>query len=399
MSLVKAQELREKRAKLIADAQALSDMPNFGVEERARFDRMIADADTMKGDIDRIERVAALEAETYRTSTPPNGQPTAQEQRDAQRTAKLSKAFRTYLATGDASELRTYSPMAVGSNTAGGYFVPQTFVSELESALKSFGGVREVATVLNTGAGTPVSLPTSDDTSNSGELVAENAAVSQQNPTTGRLVLNAYKYSTKAVQVSIELIQDSEFDIESYIRNIFVERLGRITNLHFTTGDGSGNDRPNGIVTASTLGATASSQTVISYDDLVELEHSIDAAYRKGAKFQFSDAALKTVKKLKDADGRPLWVPGVAVKSPDTILGYDFNVNQDMATPASDAKVALFGRLDKYIIRSVKELSVLRLNELYAMNGQVAFIGFARYDGDLIDAGTHPVKYLKMASA
>ncbi len=394
MSLTKAFELRQKRAQLIAEAQRLLS-GNITTESRQSAEAMLNDADTMQGDIARIERAATLEAELRQTTTPPNGQPVPYEQTE-QRRAAHSKAFRNYLATGNAAELRTYAPMGVGSSGAGQEYVPQSFFSQLESALKTFGGVREVATVLPTSTGNDLILPTSNDTSNAGELVAENDPVGQVNPTTGRVILNAYKYSTKAVQVSIELIQDSEFDIESYISKIFAERIGRITNLHFTTGDGSA--KPRGIVAAATAGPTAASQTAITYDDLVELEHSVDAAYRKGARFQFADAALKSVKKLKDSDGRPLWVPGVAVKSPDTILGYEFNVNQDIAAPAAGTKSVLFGQLSKYVVRAVREITVQRLNELYAMNGQVGFIGFARYDGDLIDAGTHPVKYLTMAA-
>ena len=85
--------------------------------------------------------------------------------------------------------------------------------------------------------------------------------------------------------------------------------------------------------------------------------------------------------------------------APSTILGYPYAINNDMdqltnTSPISTRKTVAFGRLDKYLIRRVKEMSVLRLSERYAEYGQVAFIGFMRADATLLDAGTHPVKYL-----
>jgi HK97 family phage major capsid protein len=132
----------------------------------------------------------------------------------------------------------------------------------------------------------------------------------------------------------------------------------------------------------------------VGYNDLVNLEHSVDPAYRYGAKFMLNDATLKSIKQLKDTLGRPLFVPGLASLAPDTILGYPYQINQDVPSLGSNSKFLLFGKMDKYIIRSVKELSILRLDERYAEFGQVAFLGFGRYDGNLIDAGTNPVKYL-----
>ncbi len=221
-------------------------------------------------------------------------------------------------------------------------------------------------------------------------------------------MFGAYKYSTKMVKVSIELLQDSAFDLESFLKDQFAIRIGRILNNHFTVGTGT--NQPKGILVAATAGPVAGGSsgndggsetggTSIGSDDLIELEHSIDPLYRRGAKYMMHDSTLKQIKKLKDKYGRPLWLPGLAVNDPDTINGYGYSINNDLPAIAVNAKTVLFGKLDKYIIRRVKELSVLRLVERYADYGQVAFIGFARYDGNLLDAGTHPVKYLTQAAA
>ena len=294
--------------------------------------------------------------------------------------------------------------------TGGGYFVPVGFVDEVEEAMKWYGDMLRSSTIMETATGQPLPYPTSNDTTNTGELVGEGQQVTEQDMSIGNIVFGAYKYSTKMIKVSIELLQDSAFDLESYCKEQFGIRLGRILNTHFTTGTGSGSSMPNGIITAATAGPTAigaagndggseDGSTSIGSDDLIFLEHSVDKAYRRGAAFMAHDYTIRTLKQLKDKYGRPLWLPGLAVNAQDTILGYEYFTNNDMATIAANAKTVLFGQLKKYIIRQVKELAVLRLSERFADYGQVAFIGFARYDGNLLDAGTHPVKYLVQAAS
>lgn len=392
----KATELREQRAALASQAFELTKTA-MTAETRTTYDRIMADVDVMKGDIDRAEKAEALDAELRSTVKPPAAQITGTETEQVKEAA-FRKAFKNYLScrkdeVGQRSaELRTYTGMNVGTGSAGGYFVPQGFQYEIETALKAFGGMRQVARLLETATGNALPWPTSNDTAVSGELISENSTVTMANPTIGHITLNAFKYSTKMVQVSIELLQDSAFDIEAYLKDAFVTRLGRITNNHFTVGGGT--TLPNGITVGSSAGPTAQAAGAVSYVDLVELEHSVDPAYRQGAKFMFADSTLKKIKELKDAQGHPLWSAGLASGAPDTILGYGYQINQDMPVIGTGNVQAVFGALNKYLIRSVKELSVLRLDERYAEFGQVAYIGYARYDGNVIDAGTAPIKQL-----
>ena len=112
----------------------------------------------------------------------------------------------------------------------------------------------------------------------------------------------------------------------------------------------------------------------------------------------FADSTLKALKKIKipqfsgDTNGMPLWQPGLVQGQPDRILGYPFVINQDVAAMAASAKAIVFGDLSKYLIRDVRDVTLLRLDERYAENHQVAFLAFSRHDGDLLDAGTDPVK-------
>jgi HK97 family phage major capsid protein len=386
---MKSTELREKRAALAAEAMTVAE------SNPTRFDSLMKEVDALAGTIERVERSEKLDAELRATVRPPlDGIGSNSEARGAKvdeaRATEHRAAFNRFVRTGDISELRTYSPMS--DAVQGAFLVPQGFQYELEQALKTYGGMFQVARILPTPTGNTLLWPTSNDTAVLGEQVAENTAVSQANPSIANVQLNAWKWSTKMVSVSNELLQDSAFDVEAYLRELFVARLGRILNQRFTIGVGT--TEPMGVTVAATAGPTAEVAGQISYDDLVELEHSVDPAYRQGAKFMLHDKSLKAIKKLKDGLGRPLWVPGVASKEPDTILSYPYVINQDMPLIGTGAKQMLFGALDKYIIRSVKELAIVRLNERFAELGQTAFIGFARYDGNLIDAGTHPISTL-----
>jgi len=416
MLLSKARELREQRMKLNKDAHALL-AGEITAETRAKFDQMMADADLLKADIDRFERV-----EVEERTAPPNGRPGAAGDPAKEREERHKKLFRSYLIHGmqgmdfeDRAALqREYRDLGTGGGnalqgTGAGYFVPVGFVDEVEMALKYYGPMLDVATIMTTASGQPMPYPTDNDTSNTGEQVGEGAQVATQDVTISAVQFGAYKFSTKMIKVSLELLQDSAFDIESYLKEKFAIRLGRIINNKTTVGAGSGSSTINGIVTAATAGPIATGAatndggsetgaTSIGSDDLLELEHSVDILYRRDAMYMMHDSTLKVIKKVKDKYGRPLWMPGLAVREPDTINGYKYAINNDMATVAANAKTVLFGALKKYVIRQVKELSVMRLDERFADYGQVAFIGFARYDGNLVDAGTNPVKYLVQAA-
>lgn len=480
MSLSKIRELREKRAALAKQMQDLipTDGTAMSKENRAKFDQIDADQKALKDQIDVMERANELEVETGRSVRPPND-PVGDQKPDAQKRAvseyrrallkhgaqaldKMSAesraiiedanrrfwdAFREYSLTRELSELseesrnvilgkdavlsqlgatgrmqmsdRERRDLGITTGSLGGYFVPQGFVYEIEQAMKWYGGMLESTGSIDTATGNPLPWPTDNDTTNTGELVGEGVQVSDQDVSIGHITFNAWKYSTKMVKVSIELLQDSAFDIESYLKEKFAIRLGRKLNTDYTLGSGS--SQPNGLITAivanngspqawaagsgpgipliaagssGNTGGSETGTTSIGSTDLFNLEHSVDKAYRMGAAYMMHDLTLRYIKTLLDKYGRPLWVPGLKDNAPDTINGYPFFVNNDMAQIAASNVTVAFGQLKKYMRRNVKELAILRLVERFADYGQVAFIGFARKDGQLLDAGTHPVNYL-----
>ena len=293
-------------------------------------------------------------------------------------------------------------PQAAMSTTTpseGGYTVATEYYRQLAEAQKAFGGIRNVATIIQSSTGGQMNFPTADATSETGEIVGQNSAVSLGETSVGNLSLDVYKYSSKKIAVPFELIQDSMFDIEGYINRLLATRLGRITSTHFTTGDGS--SKPYGIVTgalAGKVGVTGQVAT-ITYDDLVDLEGSVDPIYRADPRvgFMLHDSSMRVIRKLKDEQGRPIFVPGYEQGNPggapDRLLGRPIYISQEIPTMAASAKSVLFGDYSKYIIREVMDLTLFRMaDSAFILNGQIGFVAFNRQGGRLIDVGG-AVKY------
>jgi HK97 family phage major capsid protein len=299
--------------------------------------------------------------------------------------------------------------MSTTTNSEGGFTMPSLISSTLYEAMKAFGAVRVVADNIKTADGRPLSFPTSDGTAEVGEIIAQNVTATSADPSFSTVALNVFKYSSKIVAAPVELIQDSTIDIEAFIRNRLAQRLGRIGNQHFTTGTGSG--QPNGIATAAGAGKTGATgqTTTIIFDDLIDMIHSVDPAYRSArSAFMTNDGLLRVIRKLKDSQNRPLWVPsfergivgGVGAASGggysdqstpvvfDTLLGYPLFVNNDIAAPAASAKSLFFGDFSYYKVRDAMDVQMFRFTDsAYTKLGQVGFLAWARMGGNLVDSG------------
>ncbi len=297
----------------------------------------------------------------------------------------------------DVSKMRgEYRDLSAISGPAGNYTIPGGFVNSLERAMLDFGGMRSVADVMRTTTGNNMPWPTTNDTSNEGQIISENTAVSEQDVTFGQVIFYAHKYTSKMIQVPVELLEDSAFDLASEIGRMLGERLARITNRHFTVGTGAG--MPEGIVPGSSLGVTSASATAIAADEILDLIHSVDPSYRNGAGFMMHDSILLHLRKLKDGNGQPLWSMGINGGQPDRLAGFPITPNQHMQSSVATAtKTIVFGQLNKYKVRDVAGVRLVRLNERFADSEQVAFLAFSRHVGHLLDAGVAPVKHLLQA--
>jgi HK97 family phage major capsid protein len=415
MSLQIIKELREKRAKLVADAQAILRQPSMSKDDEAKFDRLMAESDQVKAEIDRHQRALDAQAELGQRLEQRAGREHISVDQAADEGKRVYQAYLNYLRYGIAGlneEERALmgsryvgdprmsslpnirAAQGVGTGAGGGYTVPDEAMRPIVEALKAFGGMRAVATLIGTETGADLPIPTDNDTSVSGEIITENSTHNDGDITFGQVVLQSFLYSSKVVKVSRQLLQDSSIDLNAYIGRKLGQRIGRIQNLHFTTGDGS--SKPRGVVTASTLGKTAASATAITYDELVDLMHSVDPAYQPNARFMCNFTTLGLIRKIKDSQNMPIWAP-MASGNPDTILGRPYVINQDMPNAATGQKSVLYGDFSNYHIRDAGNVILLRLEERYADALQVGFLAFLRSDGDLVDAGTNPVKHLIQA--
>lgn len=309
--------------------------------------------------------------------------------------------------SGDIANVMRLPQAAMSTSTPaeGGYTVATEYYRQLAEAQRAFGGIRNVATIIQTGTGAQMNFPTADATSEEGEIVGQNGSASLGETTVGNIAMDVYKYSSKKIAVPFELIQDSMFDIEGYINALLAIRLGRITSKHFTIGTGS--SQPRGIVTGSTVGKTGTTgQTLtVTYDDLVDLEHSVDPIYRISPKcgWMLHDSSLKAIRKIKDTQGRPIFVPGYEQGNPggapDRLLNRPINISQEMPAMAANAKSILFGDYGRYMIREVMDLTLFRMaDSAFILNGQIGFVAFNRQGGNLIDVGGAVKHYANSAT-
>lgn len=395
-------QLKEKLGGLAKQMHALNDNhkgPAWTDAIQAQWDELKAEYGRVEAEIQRAEALERLTVEEVRDrNLNQPGQASSDEMR---------QTFRNWLRGGDraltAEEVRrVQATMSTTTPGEGGHTVPTTVVGEVMEALKEFGGIRQVAQVIRTEAGNPMNFPTSDGTAEVGEIIAENQPATDLDVSFGVAAVNPYKYSSKVITVPIELLQDSAVNVEELVRNRLVQRLGRITNTHFTTGDGSA--KPHGVAARSSLGkAGASGQvTSITYEDLVDLEFAVNPAYRRNARFMMADSSIKILRKLKDSANRPIWLPsyeaGLAARQPETLMGYPITVNDDVAAMGASARSVLFGDFSYYVVRDVIWMAMLRFEDsAYMKKGQVGFLAWIRSGGNLLD--TAAVKHYANAAS
>jgi HK97 family phage major capsid protein len=411
--------LREKRANIWSQAQEFAERAKAGetlsAEDSAAWERALADVDALKVQIDNLERTAALDTE-FRAI---DEQTTTVDARGREGTAadgEYREAFTQYLRFG-LSELapeqrqllranfQGQRAQGVGTGAGGGYTVPQGFWAKVTETMKYYGGVLAAgAEVINTDNGIDLPWPTNDDTSNTGALLAENTQIIEQDLSFGQKELGGYMYTSKLIRASLQFLQDAGIDPEAFIGRKAGERLGRIYNNHQTTGTGS--SQPQGVITGATTGKTTAGATAITYNEIVDLIHSVDVAYRSAppsdVAFMLHDLVLAYVRKIRDDSGgsglgRPIWEPSVQVGVPDSLLGYRVVVNNDMAsTVATTNKTIAFGNFRAgYVVRNINGGQLMRLEERYADYLQVGFFAFGRMDALVQDSSA--VKLLVQA--
>lgn len=406
------QEKRDRWARMEA-IQAPADTEGRALTEaeQREYDENADRLQAIEAILEQGDRHDSLRSQMSAVQRDPRVAGDGDEERTGIASAEYARSFERYLRHG-ANQLRTEDREVLRAGmdaeltqnralsalvgSAGGYLVTPTFLARITQTQEFYGGALQAGPeILTTDGGEDIYWPTNDDTGNTGERLAENGAVSEQAVTFGQRKLGAYLYSSKMVKVPLMLMNDAAFDIEGFLGLRFGERLGRIWNTDLTVGTGA--SQPQGMVTGATSGVTTASATAITYDELVDLEHSVDPAYRDPdrCRLMLADATLKLLRKLKDGNQRPLWEPSLQAGVPSLFNGYRYVINNDMPAATASNKSVLFGDFGAYyIVRQVTGVLVVRLQELFMQNLQQAFFAVNRMDGGVKDASA--VKALTM---
>jgi HK97 family phage major capsid protein len=410
MLMLKSKELREQRAKLVTDCRALMN-GELTEEVRTKVTAMDADIDKLQSDIDLYEKQETRERELAAQSDSPiipkddKAQTEDRKKKNEEEVRKYAEAFDVYFRFGQeelSPEQRSilkqgYREDKPGqkekraqtvSTTGGGYLVPQGFMAELERAELAFGGVRQAARILKTESGNAIPWPTIDDTSNTGEDSTINTAANEEDMVFGSVTLISNKMDSGIILVPTELLEDTGINLDTEVGSMIGERLGRRQNAYQTTGLGVGTWQ--GVTIAATAALTTASPVLIAGDELIALQHKVDPAYRGNPKcsFMMNDDTVRLIRQLKDNNGRYLLDYSTLPGQFTTLLGFKVITNQQMATVASTAISVLFGDFGKFIVRDVRGVVVRRLNELYAVADQVAYIAWYRGDSRLVCASS-----------
>ena len=379
-------ELREKRAKAWDAAKAFLDSKRSGdgllsAEDTAAYDKMEADVVALGKEIDRLERQAAIDAELSRpTSNPITNKPSTGdgEEKTGRATAEYKKAFWNAMRT-KTPRAEVLNSLSIGTDSEGGYLVPDEFERTLVKALEDENIIRTLAHVITSSSGDK-KIPVVAS-NGAASWVDEGAAIPESDDAFGQVNLGAHKLATM-LKISEELLNDSAFNLEQYAAKEFGRRIGRAEEQAFIEGNGTG--RPTGFLTTAQLGVTAASATAITLDEIIDLYHSLREPYRRNAVFIVNDMTVKAIRKLKDNTGVYLWQPSMTANTPDTILGRPVKTSSFMPAIAAGVKSVAFGDFSYYWIADRQGRAFKRLNELYAANGQVGFLGSQRVDGKLV---------------
>lgn len=390
-------EMREKRTKLWATMEGFldthrNDMGVLSAEDDAVYANMEKEFEALSNEIRRQERRDAHEAELSKPVNKPITEKPANAPK-ADGVGRASNAYKEDFGLHLRGRALVHNVLSTTPDEDGGFLVPLEFEREIVRALDEENVIRRLAKVVTTHHERKIPVALGHSVA---QWTTENSAYTESNPTFGQKQIDAYKL-TDLCRVSVELLKDSTFDIEAYLRQEFARAFGIAEEEAFCVGNGT--TQPTGIFTANggTVGVTAASATAITVDEIISLVHALKAPYRKNAKFLMNDATVALLRKLKDQNGQYLWQPSVQAGTPDRLLGYEIYTSPYVPVAQAGALTIAFGDFKNYWIGDRAGRTVQRLNELYATNGQIGYVATERVDGKVILP--EAIQLLQMKSA
>ncbi|MDR1364079.1 MAG: phage major capsid protein [Oscillospiraceae bacterium] len=395
-------DLREKRTKIWDNAKDFLDSKRgkdglISEEDSKTYEKMEQEVLNLGKEIDRLEKQTAIDLELSKVTSKPilNSPKFLEISKGEINREKIGRASDEYKA--DFGRLLRCKPlihnaMSEGVDTDGGFLVPTEMEKQIVTDLAEYNVIRSLAKTINTSSERKIPVAATHSTAT---WTAENAAITESDPTFSQIMIDAFKL-TDLVKVSIELLQDSAFDLETYLSNEFARAFGVAEEESFCVGTGTG--QPTGIFTdnGGSIGVTANSPTAITVDNLIDLVYSLKSPYRGNSCFIMKDITVSAIRKLKDGNGAYLWQPSSQAGQPDRLLGYPLYTSPYVPALAANAYTVAFGDMTNFWIADRMGRTIARLNELYAGNGQVGFIATERVDGKVVM--NEGIKLLKMAA-
>lgn len=384
---------RDEAQKIINEMRALNDRAqnekrDFTADEQAKYSALDARFDSLQAEIKRAEKLA--EREKFMDESPSYAG-ASQGEREAMSERELNSAFFRMLAKSPGEQHQLARALNITTDADGGFTVPKSFASSVIEKLNKETLMRKISSVISTSSTTQIPV---EATRPSFAWLAEAAAFSEANATFSKIELNAHKCGG-VIKLSTEILEDSSIDIESYIRNKMYDALSDLEEQAFLNGTGA--NQPTGVCSGLTASVTTATQTTIKYEEVLDLYYALAKSYRANACFIVSDSFEKQLRLIKDGNSLPIWQPALSAGAPNTLLGRPIYTSEFLPTVAKDTMPAIFGDFSYYQIADRGGISLQRLNELYAINGQIGLLIQKRVDAKLTLADA--VKALKMKNA
>ncbi len=372
-------------------------------DDEAKFDELNARDTKLEGNITRLDALNAKEVKDLENVEELAAKVNVDVEQIDDAKKDYRAAYGNYLRVGNGGITDNEKNLLVNAaraqtvtTTGGGYLIPTDLSDTIIESLVSFGGMRAVSQILPTASGNNIDFPTNDDTTNKAVLIAINTKASEQDLVFGTTQLNAYKFSSNAIRVPNELIQDSAFDVESFVTKQLTTRIARGTNEYYTGtgGFGTGSSQPQGVINGATQGKLSAASTTTTFSELLDLKSSVDPAYRLNATWMMNDNSLNVIKKLSmTTANQSIWQAGIVGSAPATIDGDRYTINQDLDDMADNTRSWLYGDFNNFLIRDVSGMAIKRSDQIYMETDQVVFIGFWRTDSRILDSAG--IKYMR----
>lgn len=383
---IEINDLLQKRGNLVKNMTDLIEKAekegrDLNAEEKSQYEQMDKDQSDYKARADRLHNASNLKNELGELNGKSVRSNPSESVKNKFATDDYKNGFDAYARRGNNGiNSDIYNALQVGTNSEGGFIVPEEFETMLIAKLQDINAFRPLVNTIRTASDRNIPVESSIPTAT---WTAEEAAYTESDPVFARVTLSAYKLGV-ITKVSEELLQDSFFDVQSYLADAFAKAFGIAEESAIVNGDGSG--KPTGILGGTTANVNLAGAAAITSDELIDIYHTLSRPYRANATWLFNDSTVKLIRKLKDGDNQYLWQPGLQAGQPDTLLSRPIVASTAMPAATTGLESICFGDMRSYTIADRSNRVMQRLNELYAANGQVGFRMYERLDGKVTDA-------------